>query len=82
MHLLAPAVYAAQARELATGDPAAADSEIDWAVGHSTVTVRAFVTWMPAPEAGRTRLGDLFRALDVALRHPHGDITAVTEACS
>jgi hypothetical protein len=76
MHLLAPAVYAAQARELATGDPAAADSEIDWAVGHSTVTVRAFVTWMPAPEAGRTRLGDLYRALDAALR------TAVTEACS
>jgi hypothetical protein len=72
MHLLAPAVYAAQAGELATGDPAAADSEIAWAVGHSTELVRALVVWMPAPEAGRTRLGDLYRTLDAALRHRQG----------
>jgi hypothetical protein len=70
MHLLAPAVYTAQARELVAGDPAAADSEIDWAVEHSTDTVRALVMWMPAPEAGRTRLGQLYRALDAALRRP------------
>jgi hypothetical protein len=68
MHLLAPAAYAAQARELATGDPAAADSEIAWAVEHSTDAVRAVVMWMPVPEAGRTRLGDLYRALGAALR--------------
>lgn len=71
MHLLAPAVYAAHARELATGDPAAADAEIDWAVQHSSDTVRVFVTGMPVPEAGQTRLGDLYRALDAALRQPH-----------
>jgi hypothetical protein len=67
MHLLAPAVYAAQACELATGDLAAADSHIDWAVEHSTDAVRAAVSSMPAPEAGQTRLGDLYRALSAAL---------------
>jgi hypothetical protein len=71
MHVLASAVYTAQACELATGDPAAADSEIDWAVDHSTDTVRIFVMWMPVPQAGRTRLGDLYWGLDTALRYPH-----------
>ncbi|ART71397.1 hypothetical protein BTO20_25175 [Mycobacterium dioxanotrophicus] len=72
MHLLAPAVYAARARELA-GDSAAADTEIDWAAAHATAHVRDVVTRMPAPQAGQTRLGDLYRALDGALRQPDVD---------
>lgn len=72
MHLLAPAVYAAQARELVTGDPSAAAAEIDWAVEHSTGPVRVFVAQMPAPSPPRTRLGRLYGALDTALRLPEG----------
>ncbi|MET4427575.1 putative immunity protein [Mycolicibacterium sp. 624] len=72
MHLLAPAVYAAQACELATGDPAAAAIEIDWAVQHSTSIVRAFVAQMPNPSPPRTRLGKLYGAVDSALRLPEG----------
>ncbi|BBY18674.1 putative immunity protein [Mycolicibacterium litorale] len=69
MHLLAPAVYAARARELGTGDPAAADDEIHWAAAHSSEDVRLVVTSMPVPDAGRTRLGQLYRALDASLRN-------------
>lgn len=68
MHLLAAAVYAAQAREFAINEPSAADAEIDWAVRHSTEAVRACVTHMPVATAPRTRLGNLYRALDTALR--------------
>jgi hypothetical protein len=67
MHLLAPAVYAARARELVSGS-AAADSEIDWAAAYSSDAVRGIVTRMPIVQAGQTRLGDLYRALDAALR--------------
>ncbi len=77
MHLLAPAVSAAQARELATSVPAAADTEIDWAREHCTGAVRVVVTQMPDPAAGRTRLGDLYRALDTALRHPPGTLATL-----
>jgi hypothetical protein len=70
MHLLAPAVYAAQACELATGDPAAADTEIHWAIEHSTESARILVTHMPVPAVAQTRHGDLYRALDTALRLP------------
>ncbi|WP_284227946.1 hypothetical protein [Mycobacterium antarcticum] len=72
MRLLAPAVYAAQARELATSDPAAADTEIVWAIEHCASAVRVVVMQMPDSAAGRTRLGDLYRALNAALRHPPG----------
>jgi hypothetical protein len=70
MHLLAPAVYAAQACELATGDPDAAATEIEWATQHSTVQVRAVVAQMPVPAPATTRLGRLYTALDTALRLP------------
>ena len=68
MHLLAPAVYAAQARELASADSSARDAEIDWAVRHSTDSVRTCITQMPVPTPPHTRLGNLYRALDAALR--------------
>ncbi|MEE6169777.1 MULTISPECIES: putative immunity protein [unclassified Mycolicibacterium] len=72
MHLLAPVVYAARARELASGS-AAADREIDWAAAHCTALVRDVVTRMPVPPTGQTRLGDLYRATDAALRCPDID---------
>ncbi|MGE2714465.1 putative immunity protein [Mycolicibacterium litorale] len=72
MHLLAPAVYAAQARELDVGDPAAADDELVWAAEHSDTAVKLVLTAMPAPDAGSTRLGQLYRSLDAELRHPPG----------
>ncbi|ORA33981.1 putative immunity protein [Mycobacterium aquaticum] len=72
MHLLAPAVYAARAREFADGS-AAADAEIDWAAAHSTAYVRTVVTRMPVPQPGQTRLGDLYRALDAAVRQADVD---------
>lgn len=72
MHLLAPPVYAARARELGTGDPAAADGEIRWAAERAGAEVRHVVAAMPAPDTARTRLGRLYRALDSALRQPPG----------
>lgn len=71
-HLLAPAVHAAQAREFSTGEPDAADTELSWAAEHSNADVRRAVRAMPVPDTGRTRLGQLYRTLDAALRRPPG----------
>lgn len=68
-HVLGPGVYGAQAHEWAAlGDRAAGDAEIAWAIGHATPAVRRLVRRMPAPTRGRTRLGELFVALDAGLR--------------
>ncbi len=68
-HLLAPAVCAALAQELAAGgDPRAGDAEIRWAVGHASLAVRDVARRMPTREGGRTRLSVLYHLLDAGLR--------------
>ena len=67
-HVLGPALYGAQARELAAGDPAAGDEEIRWAVEHASSAVREVVRRLPAGRHGRSRLGVLSHRLDTALR--------------
>src|SRR5581483_5361016 len=54
-HVLAPAAYAAQARELAANDPNAGDEEIRWAIEHASSEVRAVVQKWPARGPGRGR---------------------------
>jgi hypothetical protein len=68
-HVLGPAVYQAQARELAAGnDPSIGDEEIRWAIERASPTVRAVVRRFPVRSPGRTRLATLFCQLDVGLR--------------
>lgn len=68
-HVLGPAVYQAEARELAAGsDPGVGDEEIRWAIEHASPTVREVVRRFPARSPGRTRLATLFHQLDAGLR--------------
>jgi hypothetical protein len=68
-HVLGPAVYAAQAHELASdGDPERGDEEIRWAAEHASPPVRALLRRMSPPPPVRTRLGALYLDLDRALR--------------
>lgn len=66
-HILAPAVYAALARELAEGLDAC-DEELKWAVQHAPPSVRKVLLRFPAQNQGRTRLAILYHRLDTALR--------------
>lgn len=68
-HALGPAVYAALAREQATGGgPEAGDAEIQWAIRHASSAVRDIVSRWPARAPERTRLSTLFYLLDAGLR--------------
>ena len=67
-HVLAPAMYAALARESATGDHRAGDEEIEWAVAHAPPEVRAIVRQFPARSPGRSRQDTLLYRLDAGLR--------------
>lgn len=68
-HVLGPAVYQAEARELAAGnDPSVGDEEIHWAIEHASPTVREVVRRFPARSPGRTRLATRFYQLDAGLR--------------
>lgn len=68
-HALGPAIYQAQARELAAGDdPGAGDEEIRWAIEHASSAVREVVRRMPVRSPGRSRLGALLYQLDAGLR--------------
>lgn len=67
-HVLGPVAYAAQAQELADGDPDAAAHEIAWAVAQATPAVRAFVRRMPVYRPGRGAFDQLLGRVDVALR--------------
>lgn len=69
-HIVAAAQYAAYARELATGDPAAADAVIRWAVERVPDTVRTVIARYPDGTPGRSRLGELHRQLEAELRRP------------
>jgi hypothetical protein len=76
-HVLGPAVYQAEARELAAGnDPGIGDEEIRWAIEHASPTVRAVVRRFPVHSPGRTRLATLFYQLDAGLR------TVTSTGCS
>lgn len=66
-HVLGSAVYAALARELATG-PEAAERELRWAVAHAAPVVRGVLRRFPEPTVGKTRLGALTTRLDARLR--------------
>lgn len=57
-HILAPAVYAEQARE----------GELRWAIAHATPTVCDVLRRFPPRKRGRTGLDALFYELDAALR--------------
>jgi hypothetical protein len=68
-HALGPAVYAALARELASGDhPGAGDAEIRWAIDHASRAVSEVVCRWPARVLGRTQLDIFFYKLDSGLR--------------
>ncbi|MFG2181383.1 putative immunity protein [Streptomyces abikoensis] len=69
-HALAPAMYAALARELAVGgDTGVGDEEIRRAIEHAPPAVRGIVRQMPPFSPGRSRLDAFRHALDTALRH-------------
>jgi len=69
-HALGPAVYAAQALELAAaGDPGVGDQAIRRAIARSTPVVRELVQRWPSPAASRTRLGQLYHLLDSGVRN-------------
>ncbi|GLY34440.1 hypothetical protein Amsp01_004640 [Amycolatopsis sp. NBRC 101858] len=66
-HIVGPAQQAALACELAGGD---ANAEIHWALDHAPPEVRDLLSRFPPGKPGRTRLGELHRQLESALRVP------------
>ncbi|MEV6831659.1 putative immunity protein [Amycolatopsis sp. NPDC051102] len=64
-HIVGPAQQAALARELAGGS---AEAEIEWALSQAPPEVRALLRKFPPGKPGRTRLGELHRRLESALR--------------
>lgn len=69
-HIVGSAQYAAYAQELATGDPAAADAAIRWAIDRVPNSVREVIARYPDGTPGRSRLGELHRRIEAALRRP------------
>lgn len=67
-HALAPATYAALAKELAADDAAASEREIRWAIAHASASVRTILRRWPARTAGRGRVDVLLHQLDAGLR--------------
>ncbi|MEU7580982.1 putative immunity protein [Streptomyces sp. NPDC041068] len=68
-HVFGPAMYLAQARELASGgDPGIGDEEIRWAIERASPAVRAVVRRFPAGPSARTRLGAFASRLEAGLR--------------
>ncbi|WP_103350886.1 putative immunity protein [Amycolatopsis sp. CA-128772] len=67
-HIVGPAQQAALARELAGGSAAA---EIEWALSQAPPEVSALLRKFPPGKPGRTRLGELHRQLEAALREQH-----------
>jgi hypothetical protein len=65
-HVLWPALYQAQARELT--DPGAGDAEVAWAVEHAPREVRELLERMPTAKPVRGRLGELLSQLEAGLR--------------
>lgn len=64
-HIVGPAQQAAWARELAGGSAAA---EIEWALSEAPPEVGEILRRFPVGKPGKTRLGELHRQLESALR--------------
>ncbi|MBE8518844.1 hypothetical protein ILP97_15195 [Amycolatopsis sp. H6(2020)] len=64
-HIVGPAQQAALACELAGGS---ADAEIEWALAQAPPEVRETLRKFPPGKPGKTRLGQLHRRLESALR--------------
>ncbi|WP_206791780.1 putative immunity protein [Amycolatopsis sp. MtRt-6] len=64
-HIVGPAQQAALASELAGGS---AETEIEWALTHAPAAVRDTLRKFPPGKPGKTRLGELHRKLESALR--------------
>jgi hypothetical protein len=64
-HIVGPAQQAALARELAGGS---AEAEIEWALSQAPPEVGALLRRFPPGKPGRSRLGELHRQLECALR--------------
>ena len=64
-HIVGAAQQAALARELAGG---AADAEIRWALAQAPSEVGGILRKFPPGKPGKTRLGELHRRLEAALR--------------
>jgi len=64
-HIVGPAQQSALAHELAGGD---AEAELGWALDHAPPAVRDILRRFPEGKPGRTRLGELHRRLESALR--------------
>ncbi|MEU7783148.1 putative immunity protein [Amycolatopsis sp. NPDC049159] len=64
-HIVGPAQQAASARELAGGD---AEAELRWALAQAPPEVPELLRRFPPGKPGRTRLGELHRQLETALR--------------
>ncbi len=68
-HILGPAMYQAQARELeAGGDSSVGDEEIRWAIKHASQAVREVLRRFPARSPGRSRMDAILYQLDAGLR--------------
>ncbi|ADJ49277.1 hypothetical protein AMES_7452 [Amycolatopsis mediterranei S699] len=66
-HIVGPAQQAALARELAGGS---AEAEIEWALSQAPPEVSTLLHRFPPGNPGKTRLGELHRQLESALRAP------------
>ncbi|MEV7037026.1 putative immunity protein [Amycolatopsis sp. NPDC051061] len=64
-HIVGPAQQTALAYELADGD---ASAEISWALDHAPPEVRELLRRFPPGKPGKSRLGELHRRLESALR--------------
>ncbi|MBP2353686.1 hypothetical protein JOF29_004796 [Kribbella aluminosa] len=67
-HIVAAAQYAAYAEELATGDPAAGDAVVRWAIERVPDVVCDVLARYPDGTPGRSRLGELHRQVEAGLR--------------
>ncbi len=67
-HLLGAAVYAARARELASGKASDADKELQWTLRRAPAAIGEILRRYPARPASRSRLDALYSTLDAALR--------------
>ena len=69
-HILGAAIYAARAREIASGEnPDVGDEEIRWAMANASPVVRDVVRQLPIRQPGRSRLDELLYRLQEGLRH-------------
>ncbi|MEU4523261.1 putative immunity protein [Amycolatopsis sp. NPDC024027] len=66
-HIVGPAQQAALARELAGGS---AEAELEWALTQAPPEVSTLLHRFPPGKPGKTRLGELHRLLETALRAP------------